>query len=159
MEKGEPRCLWAHLLRQFLWQRFRIGTVYTDIEIANNAKINHIMVSFTDHYDGISIDRLPWKIKIGKDSCTLIIVFYLSPISPQLQIIFFILLKTQTNNHSSASDWWEYTKFCLKKRVMRYFSKIPPLKKILHCQDRILFYEKHKNQSLFSKWQLRKHKI
>ena len=27
------------------------------------------MVSFTDHYNAISIDRLPSKSKIGKDSC------------------------------------------------------------------------------------------
>ena len=27
----------------------RIDRVYTDIKIANNNKINHIMVSFTDH--------------------------------------------------------------------------------------------------------------
>ena len=37
-------------------------------KIANNIKINHIMVSFTNHYNAISIDRLPSKAKIGKDS-------------------------------------------------------------------------------------------
>ena len=42
--------------------------IYTDIKIANNTKINHIMVSFTDHYNAISIDRLPLKTKIGRDS-------------------------------------------------------------------------------------------
>ena len=42
--------------------------IYTDIKIANSTKINHIMVSFTDHYNAISIDRLPSKTKIGKDS-------------------------------------------------------------------------------------------
>ena len=41
---------------------------YTDIKNDNNAKINHIMVSFTDHYNAISIYRLPSKIKIEKDS-------------------------------------------------------------------------------------------
>ena len=53
-------------------QRSRIDRVYTDIytdiKIANNTKINHIMVPFTDHYNIISIDRLPSKTKIGKDS-------------------------------------------------------------------------------------------
>ena len=39
---------------------------YTDIKIANNTKINHIMVSFTNHYNAISIDRLPSKTKIEK---------------------------------------------------------------------------------------------
>ena len=114
------------------------------------------MVSFTDHYDGISIDRIPWKIKIGKDSCNLIIVFYLSPSSPQLQIIFFILLKTQINNHSLASDWWEYTKFCLKASDEIFFKNSTTEGNITMW---ILFYEKHKNQPLFSKWQVRKHKI
>ena len=42
--------------------RSRIERVYTDIKIASNTKINHIMVSFTDHYRFIS------KTKIGKNS-------------------------------------------------------------------------------------------
>ena len=31
-------------------------------------KINHIMISFTDHFNAISIDRLPSKTKTGKDT-------------------------------------------------------------------------------------------
>ena len=42
--------------------------IYTDVKIANNTNINHIMVSFTNHYNDISIDRLPSKTKIGKYS-------------------------------------------------------------------------------------------
>ena len=42
--------------------------IYTDIKIVNNTKIYHIMVSFTDHYNANSIDRLPSKTKLGKDS-------------------------------------------------------------------------------------------
>ena len=49
-------------------QGSRIDRVYTDIKIANNTKINHIMVSFTNHCNAISIDRLPSKTKIGKNS-------------------------------------------------------------------------------------------
>ena len=37
--------------------RSRIGRVYTDIKSASNTNINHIMVSFTVHYNVISIDR------------------------------------------------------------------------------------------------------
>ena len=48
--------------------RSRMDRVYTDIKIASNTKINHIMVSFTDHYNAIFIDRLPSQTKIGKDS-------------------------------------------------------------------------------------------
>ena len=39
------------------------------IKNCNNTKINHIMVSFTDHYNDIFIDRFPSKTYIGKDSC------------------------------------------------------------------------------------------
>ena len=39
----------------------RIDRVYTDIKITNNTKINQIMVSFTDHYNAISLDRPPSK--------------------------------------------------------------------------------------------------
>ena len=48
--------------------RSSLGRIYIDINIANNTKINHLMVSFTDHYNAISIERLPSKAKIGKDS-------------------------------------------------------------------------------------------
>ena len=50
-------------------------------------KINHIMVSFTDQYNSISIDRLPTieKLKLEKIRDTLIILFYVSPRSLQLK--------------------------------------------------------------------------
>ena len=39
--------------------------VYTDIKNCKKiTKINHIMVSFTNHYNAISIDRLPSETKI-----------------------------------------------------------------------------------------------
>ena len=56
---------WATIV---LSQGSKIDRVYTDIKIANNTKINHLTVSFTDHYNAISIDRLSSKIKIGKAS-------------------------------------------------------------------------------------------
>ena len=40
--------------------------VYTDIKIGNNTKVNHMMVSFIDHYNAISMDRFLSKTKIGK---------------------------------------------------------------------------------------------
>ena len=40
------------------YTRCKINRVYTGIKIANNTKINHMMVSFTDHYNTISLDRL-----------------------------------------------------------------------------------------------------
>ena len=92
-----------------------IGRVYVDMKIASNIKINHIMVSFTDHYNAISIDKkLKTKIKIRKNSWktktkklklekihdTLIIRFYGSPSSPQWQSVLKIIQKRkfQTRN-------------------------------------------------------------
>ena len=37
-------------------------------KIAKKLKINHIMVSFTNHYNAISIDKPPSKTKVGKYS-------------------------------------------------------------------------------------------
>ena len=47
--------------------RSRIDRVYTDIKVPNNTNINHKIVSFTDYYNAISLDRIPSKIKTGKD--------------------------------------------------------------------------------------------
>ena len=48
--------------------RSRIGRVYTDMKMASNTKVNHIVVSFNDHYNAVFIDRFSSKTKIGKDS-------------------------------------------------------------------------------------------
>ena len=42
----------------------RRDMAYTDIKIACNIKINHIIISFTDHYNTIYFDRFPSKDKI-----------------------------------------------------------------------------------------------
>ena len=158
MEKGEPRFPGVHPLRKDLWQGSRIDRAYTDIKIANSTKINHIMVSFTGHYNAISIDRLSSKTKIGKDSWKRfmkIILLCKPEFSSTTRTSFFI--KNTKNNHSSASDWWEYTKHCFKenakilskksttqdlvlKRMLELFLTVPPLKKILQFQERICFF-------------------
>ena len=51
-----------------LAQDTRVDRIYTDIKAASNTKINHIVVSFTDHYNAIFIDRFSSQTKIGKDS-------------------------------------------------------------------------------------------
>ena len=61
--------------------RSRIDRVYTDIKFGSNTKINHTMISFTDHYNAIFIDRFPSKSKIGKDG-TLTFLFYVILSSP-----------------------------------------------------------------------------
>ena len=75
------------------------------------------MVSVTDHYNVISIDRLPSKTKIGKDSR------------------YFNYSLLCTPDFSSATETClENTKSSFKENS-RTFSKIPPLKKILEFQD------------------------
>ena len=68
---------------------------------------------------------------------------------------FFI--KNTKSNHSSASDWWEYTKYCFKENakilsknsttqdlvlniMLELFLTVPPLKKILQFQERICLF-------------------
>ena len=90
-------------------QGSRVDRVYTDIKVANNTKINHIMASSTDDYYAISIDRLPSKNKIGEYSW-----FFNKSLLYKLDFsstakTFLFLLKAQKNNHSSGSDWWKYT--------------------------------------------------
>ena len=74
------------------------------------------MVSFTDHYNAISIDRLPSKIKIGKDSWYFNNSLLCKPeFYPTYKDSFFI--KNTKNKYSSASDCWEYTKYRFKENA------------------------------------------
>ena len=41
--------------------RSPIDRVYTDIKMTSNTKINHIMISFSNHYNAIFLDRFPSK--------------------------------------------------------------------------------------------------
>ena len=130
------------------------------------------MVTFTDYDNAISIDRLSSKTKIGKDSWKRfmkIILLCKPEFSSTTKTSFFI--KNTKNNHSSASDWWEYTKHCLKenakilsknsttqdlvlKRMLELFLTVPPLKKILQFQERICFFflKTQKTTSSASVW-------
>ena len=125
-------------LRQVLWQGPRIDRVYTDIKIANNTKINHIMVPFTDHYNTIFVDRLLSKTKIGKNS------WYFNnsllckhEFSSATKTSF--LLKTQKTTTLQQQNG-ENTPNVDLKIMLRYFQKTPPLKKIFQFQDRICFF-------------------
>ena len=82
-----------------------IDTVYTDLKMASNTKINHIMVSFTDHCNVISIDRFPSKTKIGKDSWY-VNNSLLCKIELSLTIDFSYFIKNTNPKHSSATNWW-----------------------------------------------------
>ena len=50
------------------YNRLKIVRVCTDIKIASSTQINHIMVSFSEDYNAIFIDRFASKTKIRKDS-------------------------------------------------------------------------------------------
>ena len=70
----------------------------------------------------------PQKLKLEKVHGTLIILFYVSPSSPQLQRLL-VLLKTQKKNIlQQVTDG--NTPNLILKRMLRYFLKTPPLKKI-----------------------------
>ena len=102
--------------------RSRIDMCILIKKIANNTKINHKMISFSDHHNTLFIDRFSSKTKIGKDlwhfnSSLLEKNDFCSTTTNLLSIV-----KTTKNNYSSASDWWEHTK-CKIKDNARIFSK------------------------------------
>ena len=89
--------------------------------MASNTKINNIMVSFTDHYNAIFIDKFPLKTKAGKDSW----YFNNSPSGdPEFPLTtdFSFFIKNAKYINSSASDWWENTKSSFKEGA-RTFSE------------------------------------
>ena len=43
--------------------RLVLDRVHADIKITNDVKMKHIMASFLDHYNSISISRVPCKHK------------------------------------------------------------------------------------------------
>ena len=63
------------------------------------------MVSFTNHYNAISIDRLPSKTKIGKDSWYFDNSFLSKPeFSSQLQR-FFLIKAQKTTTPQEVTGW------------------------------------------------------
>ena len=105
----------------------RIGRVCTDIKIAGNTKINHIIVFFTDLYNAIFIDRFPSKTKIRKDSWyfnnSLLCNAELSSISKS----FLFLLKAQKKTTLQQVNSGKTINLVFKK-MLELFLKI--LKKI-----------------------------
>ena len=102
--------------------RSRIDRVYTDKKIANNTKIIHKMIYFSDHYNALFIDKFSSKTKIGKDlwhfNNSLLGKNDFCSTTKNL----LAMLKTKRDNYSTTSDWWEYTK-CKIKDNAKTFSK------------------------------------
>ena len=107
--------------------------VYADIKTASNTKIDHIMVSFTDHYNSISIDRLLSKTKLGKDQWYFTNFLLCKPEFSSLnykEFAFFIKNKKTILQQVTGGN----TPIPVLKRMLGYFLKFPPLKKILELQ-------------------------
>ena len=117
-----------------------------NIKIANNTNINHIMVSITDHYNAISIDRLPSKTKIGTDSWYFNNSLLCKPKFSSATKNFLSLLETQkiaTLQQVTGGN----TPNLVLQRILRDFLKIPPIKKIFQFHDRICFFFSKKEQN------------
>ena len=73
------------------------------------------MVSFSDHYNSIFIDRVPYKNINWQFHGILIIPLQISLFSPHMQKVTF-QLKNVENNHYSARESLDHTKSCTKER-------------------------------------------
>ena len=58
MEEEDPDFCEFTLYDRSSGTRSKIEKIYTDIKIGNITNSNHIMVSFTDHYNAISLHRI-----------------------------------------------------------------------------------------------------
>ena len=121
-----------------MWQGSTIDRVYTDINIANNTKINNIMVSFSDHYTAISIYSLPSKTKTGRDSCYCNNSLLCKPELYSTTKTSLVLFKTKTITLHLVTGGNRPN--LLLKRMLRYFLKIYLMKKILQFKYRICFF-------------------
>ena len=95
------------------------------------------MVSFTDNYNAISIDRLSSKTNIGKASwyCSLLC----KPEFSSAPKTFLLLLKKRKTTTLQEETGENATNLVLK-RMLRHFLKILSLKKVLQFLDRIYFF-------------------
>ena len=110
-------------------KKSRIHRVYTDLKIANNTKINHILIFLTDHYNSISLEIPLSEIKIGKD--TWIILFYVKLCSwVLLNCKEFVLLTKNTKNTILQKVTGGNTPVLVLKRMLWHFLKHFSLKNI-----------------------------
>ena len=87
------------------------------------------MVSFTDHYNAISIDRHSSKTKIGKVSWHFKNSLLSKPKFSSATKTFLFLLKKKKKNTLKQVTGGNTPNIVLK-RMLELFLKIPPLKKI-----------------------------
>ena len=96
--------------------RLLIDRLYTDVKITYNAKMIHIMISFSDYQN--SYFYWEGSLQTQKLVASLYFTNFCSDkhvFSSHAKSCFF-QLKNVKNSHSSTSDSLEYTKSCTKKR-------------------------------------------
>ena len=110
------------------------------------------MVSLTDYYNAISIDRFPSKSKTGKDSRYFNSLLCKPEFSSATKTFF--LSKIQKNNHSSASDWWESTKSRFTENAKIFFKNSTTQENITISRQNLLSLLKtpKNNHSSASEW-------
>ena len=104
------------------------------------------MVSFTDHYNAVSIDRLSSKTKIGKVSRYFNNSLLRKPdFSSATKTFLFVLKTPQTKKpHSSASDWLEYIKSRFKGNAKIFSKNSTTQENITISRQNLFFYQNHK---------------
>ena len=106
------------------------------------------MVSFTDYYNAISIDRVPSKTKTGKDSSKRFMKIEVRVLLSCKDFSFIESTQKKTLQHVAGGN----TSNTVLKRLLWFFLKAPPLKKILQFQERIFFIKNTKATSSVSFW-------
>ena len=98
------------------------------------------MVSLTDHYSAISIDIFLSKTKIVKGSWHFNNSLLCKPEFSSATKTFLFFIKNTKKTMTLQQVTGETTANLVLKSMLRYFLKIPPLKKILQFRDRICFF-------------------
>ena len=103
------------------------------------------MVSFTDHYNAISIDRLSSETKIGKFSWLFNNSLLCKPKFSSATKNFISLFKKKTKKQPLFSKWlWEYSKSHFKENAKIFSKNSTTQENITISRQNLFFYQKHK---------------
>ena len=81
--------LCGNILPNLNISRLVIDRLYTGVKITYNAKMIHVMVSFSDYENSIFIDRVPYKHKKWQFHGILQISVQISIFSPHMERVAF----------------------------------------------------------------------
>ena len=111
------------------------------------------MVSFTDHYNAIYIDRLPSKFKIGKDSWYFTNSLLCKPVFSSARKTSFLLKTQKTTTLQQVTSG--NTPNLVSKRILRYFLISTTQENITISRQNLLFLlkiQKKKTSSASAWW-------